>query len=141
VLDGHWIKTLPSRLDNRDLARLAAAGATPAGPPPLPAPSGTVIELERIVNASGNLSVGGHIISAGLPLAGQQVTLRLDGPVAHILSGATMVRTVACSVDDTDELAVSGLAWLGFCRRWLLGSPPDASAIRRIVGAGCGRCR
>jgi hypothetical protein len=38
------------------------------------------------------------VISAGLPLAGQQVTLRLDGPVAHILSGATMVRTVACPV-------------------------------------------
>ena len=27
LLDGHRIKTLPSRLDARDLARLAAAGA------------------------------------------------------------------------------------------------------------------
>jgi transposase InsO family protein len=40
LLDGHRIKTLPSRLDRIDLARLAAAGATPAGPPPLPASSG-----------------------------------------------------------------------------------------------------
>ena len=36
LLGGHRIKTLPFRLDARDLARLAAAGARPAGPPPLP---------------------------------------------------------------------------------------------------------
>jgi hypothetical protein len=41
LLDGHRIKTLPSRLDARDLARLAAAGAQPAGPPPLPRHPGT----------------------------------------------------------------------------------------------------
>jgi hypothetical protein len=36
LLDGYRVKTLPSRLDARDLARLAAAGARRAGPPPLP---------------------------------------------------------------------------------------------------------
>jgi hypothetical protein len=35
------IKTLPSRLDAHDLARLAAAGARRAGPPPLPRHPGT----------------------------------------------------------------------------------------------------
>jgi hypothetical protein len=98
LLDGYRVKTLPSRLDARDLARLAAAGARPAGPPPLPAASGDVIEVERTVNASGNVSLGDHIISAGLPLAGQRVTLRLEGPVAHILSGGTLARTIACPV-------------------------------------------
>ncbi len=44
-------------------------------------------EVERTVNASGNVRLGGHIISAGLPLAGQRVTLRPDGPVAYILTG------------------------------------------------------
>jgi len=67
---GHRIKTLPSRLDARDLARLAAAGAQPAGPPPLPPASGDVIEADRTVNASGSVSPGDHIISAGLPLTG-----------------------------------------------------------------------
>jgi hypothetical protein len=98
LLDGHRIKTLPSRLDARDLARLAAAGARPAGPPPLPPASGDVTEVDRTVNASGNVSLGDHIISAGLPLAGQRVTLRLDGPVAHILADGVLVRTVACPV-------------------------------------------
>lgn len=41
LLDGHRIKTLPSLLDARDLARLAAAGAQPAGAPPLPPHPGT----------------------------------------------------------------------------------------------------
>jgi hypothetical protein len=98
LLEGHRIKTLPSRLDARDLARLAAAGAQPAGPPPLPPAAGDVIEAERTVNASGNVSLGDHIISAGLPLAGQRVTLRLDGPVAQVLAAGVVARTVACPV-------------------------------------------
>jgi transposase InsO family protein len=98
LLDGHRIKTLPSRLDARDLARLAAAGAQPAGPPPLPLAAGDVTEVDRTVNASGNVSLGDHVVSAGLPLAGQRVTLRLDGPVAHVLAAGVIVRTVACPV-------------------------------------------
>jgi transposase InsO family protein len=98
LLDGFRVKTLPSRLDAGDLARLTAAGARPAGPPPLPPASGDVIEVERTVNASGNVSLADHVISAGLPLAGQRITLRLDGPVAHILSGGILARTVACPV-------------------------------------------
>jgi len=35
-----------------------------------------VIEVERTVNASGNVSLGDHMMSAGLPLAAQRVTLR-----------------------------------------------------------------
>jgi hypothetical protein len=93
---GHRIKTLPSRLDARDLARLRASGAVPAGAPPLPPPSGDVIEVERTVNASGNVSVGNHVISAGSPLGGRRVTVRLDGPVAHILADGAIVRTIAC---------------------------------------------
>jgi hypothetical protein len=69
LLDGRRIKTLPSRLDARDLARLAAAGAQAAGPPPLPPASGDVTEVDRTVNASGNVSLGDHMIGAGLPLA------------------------------------------------------------------------
>jgi hypothetical protein len=58
---------------------LAAAGARPAGPSLFPA-SGDVVEVERTVDASGNVSLGERILSAGLPQAGQRVTLLLDGP-------------------------------------------------------------
>ena len=131
LLDGHRIKTLPSRLDAKDLRRLSAAGATPAGLPPLPPPSGAVIELERTVNASGNVSVGDHVISAGLPLAGQRVTLRLDGPVAHILSGGTVVRTVACPVPEQARPRLRG-ARAGKRRATALPGPLQ---VRRRVSA------
>jgi hypothetical protein len=57
-----------------------------------------VIEVDRTVNASGNVSLGDRIVSAGLPLAGQRVTLRLEGPVAHVLAGGVLARTLACPV-------------------------------------------
>ena len=105
---GTGSKTLPSRLDRTDLARLTAAGAKPAGPPPLPAPSGRVIELERTVSASGNVSIGDHVIGAGMPLAGQRVTLRLDGPVAHIVAGGVLVRTMACPIPEQARSRLRG---------------------------------
>jgi len=39
-----------------------------------------------------------QVTSAGLSLAGQRITLRLDGPLARILSGGTLARTIACPV-------------------------------------------
>jgi len=51
--NGARIKTLPSRLGVAELARLAAAGARPAGPSPLLAGTGTIVEVERTVNACG----------------------------------------------------------------------------------------
>ena len=79
-------------------AKGIARSTMSAGPPPLPPASGDVTEVDRTVNAPGNVSLGDHIISAGLPLTGQRVTLRLDGPVARILAGGMLVRTVACPV-------------------------------------------
>jgi transposase InsO family protein len=56
---GVRLKTLPSRLGVTELARLAADGARPAGPSPLPAGTGTAIEIERMVNACGLAGLGG----------------------------------------------------------------------------------
>jgi transposase InsO family protein len=131
--DGHRIKTLPSRLDTRDLARLTAAGARPAGPPPLPPASGRVIEIERTVNAAGTISVGGQVISAGLPLAGQRVTVRLDDPLAHILSGGTLARSVACPVPEHARTRLRGARPATASPPQL---PPPQLVRRRISPAG-----
>jgi hypothetical protein len=133
LLDGYRIKTLPSRLDSRDLARRAAAGARAAGPPPLPPASGEVTEVEPMVNASGNVSPGDHIISAGLPLAGQRVTLRLDGPVAHILSGGILARTVACPVPEQARSRLRG-GRAGTAQPPRL--PEPLTVIRRVSARG-----
>lgn len=123
--DGHRIKTLPSRLDARDLTRLAEAGGAPAGPPPLPPASDGIIEIDRTVTASGNISVGSDVMSAGLPLAGRRVTLRLDGPVAHIVSDGTLARAVACPIPEHARSRGPGTA----------GPPrlPQAQLVRRRV--------
>jgi transposase InsO family protein len=131
VLNGQRIKTLPSRLDRTDISRLLASGARPAGPSPLPPPSATVVELERTVSASGNVSLGNHVIGAGLLLAGQRITLRLDGPIASILSDGTVVRTVACPVPEHARPQLRG------ARPGQLTSPglPEPPIVRRRVSS------
>jgi hypothetical protein len=129
LLDGHRLKTLPSWLDRADLARLTASGALPTGAPPLPPAAGPVVELERTVSASGNVSLGNHVISAGLPLAGQRITLRLDGPIAEIFSDGALVRTVACLVPEHARPRLRG------ARPGLPARPrmPDPQTVRRRV--------
>ena len=108
LIDGFRVKTLPSRLDARELARLSAAGARPAGPPPLAPAAGSVIEVERTVSASGTVGLGTYQLSVGSPLAGQRVTLRLDGPVAHVVSGGVLTRTIACPVPQATRARLRG---------------------------------
>jgi len=99
LLDGARIKTLPSRLGVAELARLAANGARPAGPSPLPAGDGAVLEVDRTVNATGLVSLGDQQAGVGLPLAGQRVTLRMEGPLMAVLGhDGTLLRTMACPV-------------------------------------------
>jgi methylthioribose-1-phosphate isomerase len=94
----------------------------------------SLIEVERTVNASGNVSLGNHIISAGLPLAGQRVTLRLDGPVAHILSGGTVARTEACPVPEQARARLRG-GRAGTARPPRLPDPPLVSRRVSVRGA------
>jgi transposase InsO family protein len=80
LLDGTRIKTLPSRLGVTELARLAANGARPAGPSPLPAGNGAVIEVDRTVNATGLVSLADQQVGVGSPLAGHAADGRtIDG--------------------------------------------------------------
>ena len=99
LLDGARIKTLPSRLGATELSRLAANGARPAGPSPLPAGDGAVIEVDRTVNATGLISLADQQIGVGSPLAGQRVTLRMEGPMMAVLGhDGTLLRTLACPI-------------------------------------------
>ena len=56
-------------------------GARPAGPSPLPRRAmAAVIEVDRTVNAIGLVSLADQQVGVGSPLAGQRVTLRMEGP-------------------------------------------------------------
>jgi hypothetical protein len=99
LLDGARIKTVPSRLGVTELARLAASGARPAGPSPLPTGDGAVIEVDRTVSAAGLVSLADRQIGVGLHLAGQRVTLRMEGPLMAVLShDGSLLRTMACPI-------------------------------------------
>lgn len=109
LADGVRIKTLPSRLGISELARLAASGARPAGPCPLPATGGTAIEADRLVNATGLTSLAGRQFSVGYQLAGQKITLRMDGTQMAVLDqSGTLLRTMACPVPPDQRPRLRG---------------------------------
>jgi len=67
-----------------------------------------VVEVERTVSAAGTVGLGRYQLSVGSPLAGQRITLRLDGPVAHVVSGGVLIRTITCPVPDVTRARLRG---------------------------------
>jgi hypothetical protein len=81
LIAGARIKTVRSHLSTADLARLAATGGRPAGPPPLPPPdtNSAAIEVDRVVSAGGTVGLGGRVVLAAEILGGRRVTIRIEG--------------------------------------------------------------
>ncbi|MEV6313762.1 IS481 family transposase [Streptomyces sp. NPDC051776] len=77
LIAGARIKTVRSHLSVADLGRLAARGGRAAGPAPLPGADGAAFEVDRVVNNSGLVSLGGHQVLAAEILAGRQVSIRI----------------------------------------------------------------
>lgn len=76
---GARIKTLRSHVSVNDLAKLAATGAVPAGPSPLPPiEDGQAIEVERPVSRGGLVCLGPHRLLAAEILGGQLVGIRIE---------------------------------------------------------------
>jgi len=134
LLDGARIKTLPSRLGVAELARLAAGGARPAGPSPLLAGTGTAVEIERTVNATGLVGLAGGQVSVGYQLAGQRVTLRMDGTQMAVISGdGELLRTLPCPVPAGERYRLRG------ARKASASPPPTAGPVtvqRRVSSRG-----
>jgi hypothetical protein len=135
-LDGRRLKTLPSRVSEQDLQRLRRAGARAAGPPPaLPSSRrlapGDALEVERVVNACGLVGLGGKRFGVGSPLAGQRVTLRLEGELLHVVSDGVLVRSMASPVDPDDLPRLWGAR--------VAGPPPrpasESPRVRRRVSS------
>jgi hypothetical protein len=102
---GQLIKTHPVTLDGKDLTRLRATGGKPARPspatalPPGPLPADAIVEVQRLVGAGGCVGVGGKQLSAGIHLAGQRVTLRVDANLIQIITAdGILARTLPSPV-------------------------------------------
>jgi transposase InsO family protein len=78
---GARVKSLRSHLSGADLTQLGHDGATPAGPPPLPAAEaahGDVVEVDRSVSNVGIVSLAGRQVLAAEILRGRRVTIRIE---------------------------------------------------------------
>jgi hypothetical protein len=133
LLDGARIKTLPSRLGVTELARLSAGGARPAGTSPLLAWTGTAVEVERTVNATGLVSLAGNQLNVGYQLAGQRVIVRMDGTQMVVITGdGEPARTMPCPVPSGDRARLRGA-------RKAAASPPPSGPVtvqRRVSSRG-----
>ncbi|MET8909585.1 hypothetical protein [Micromonospora sp. NPDC004551] len=73
-----------------------------ASPLPQPESQTTAVEVDRVVNACGGISIAGRQISIGLPLAGQRVRIRVDGILLHVIDEAGQLRrTLRCPLPPT----------------------------------------
>ena len=134
---GGWrIKTVPSRLSCVGLARLRNAGARPAGPPPAgPAPgplaATSCVEVQRLVNAAGIITLGNQAIQAGVPMAGQRARIRLDGQVMHVITqDGVLWRSLPCPIPPGQRHKLQGVRLAG-----PEPLPPQAQTVQRKVSS------
>lgn len=141
LLDGHLIRTRPSRFAAHDLRDLLTRGGRPAGPEPGPSalppgalPPAGVVELERTVDRDGGIGLGGQRVLLDPPLAGQRVTLRLDGQLLHIITGGLLVKTLPAPIDPNQRAKLVG------ARTAATPLPPPPAqplrAVRRVPADG-----
>jgi hypothetical protein len=97
---GGRLKTVASRLSAKDLAALLATGRAHPATRTLPTPvadHGAPVEIDRMVSSIGTVSLANHALCIGARLAGQRVTVRLDGITAQVMDERRLLlRTVVC---------------------------------------------
>ena len=136
---GGWrIKTVPSRLTEVDLARLRRTDGRPAGPPPAgPSPGALAasrcVEVDRLVNGTGGITLLNRLILVGSPLAGQRARIRLDGQLMHVLTqDGVLWRTLPCPIPPGQRHRLQGARLAG------PATPPGATVTvqRRVSSRG-----
>jgi transposase InsO family protein len=137
-ISGWRIKTVPSRLSTVGLARLRNSGARPAGPPPAgPAPGAlaatSCVEVQRLVNAAGLITLGNQVIQVGSPLAGQRVKIRLEGQVMHVITqDGVLWRSLPCPIPPGQRHRLQGVRLAGPAPL----PPADLTIQRKVSSRG-----
>jgi hypothetical protein len=95
LANGVRLKTVPSRLTVAHLQQLLAEGGRPAGPPPIPTgQTADPIEVDRLVNATGLISLAGRQHPIGYHFAGQRITVRLDHGLLQLVDNGVLLRSL-----------------------------------------------
>ena len=59
----------------------------------------SLVEVQRLVNAAGIITLGNQAVQVGSPLAGQRARIRLDGQVMHVITqDGILWRTLRCPI-------------------------------------------
>ena len=68
-----------------------------------------MIEVDRTVNAAGLVGLAGDQVSVGFQLAGQRVTLRMEGPLMAVIGhDGSLLRTLACPIPPGQRYRLRG---------------------------------
>ena len=121
LANGVRLKTVPFRLTVAHLQQLLAEGARPAGPPPIPSgEAGNPIEVDRLVNGTGLISLAGRQHPIGYHFAGRRLTVRLDHGLLQLVQHGMLLRNLP------NPLTPSELARIRDARP--AGPPPQPAA-------------
>ncbi|MEU9190304.1 IS481 family transposase [Streptomyces sp. NPDC048484] len=115
-IGGEHVRTAASNLTATDLEELRLRGAHPAGPPPAATSAArgkkpaadAVVELTRAVDGAGFCQLGGQALKVGTPLARRQVTIRLDGHLAHIVADGVLAKTLPSPIAPEERTRLRG---------------------------------
>jgi hypothetical protein len=89
------------------------------------------VEVDRLVNAIGGVTLLNRLILVGSPLAGQRARLRLDGQLMHVITqDGVLWRTLPCPIPPGQRHRLQGVRLAG------PASLPEATlAIQRRVSS------
>jgi transposase InsO family protein len=105
LVNGVRLKTVPSRLTVAHLQWLLDDGGRPAGPAPIPTGDpqpGMAIEVDRLVNAVGAVSLAGRQHPVGYHFAGRRVTVRIDRGLLQLVDNGTLLRNLPNPLTPAD---------------------------------------
>jgi hypothetical protein len=72
------------------------------------------VEVQRLVNAAGIVTLGNQVIQVGSPLAGQRARIRLDGQVMHVITqDGILWRTLPCPIPPGQRHKLRGVRLAG----------------------------
>jgi hypothetical protein len=72
------------------------------------------VEVDRLVNGTGGVTLGNRLILVGSPLAGQRARLRLDGQLMHVITqDGVLWRTLPCPIPPGQRHRLQGVRLAG----------------------------
>jgi hypothetical protein len=89
------------------------------------------VEVQRLVNAAGIITLGNQAIQVGSPMAGQRARIRLDGQVMHVITqDGVLWRSLPCPIPPGQRHKLQGVRPGG-----PEPLPPQAQTVQRKVSS------